>query len=396
MEYFFHIFIIYLFNIAVAKWLPELNFQPDFHQFHIYQLDPNQNRIFNTTDRRLPKNFEWLTVGSVSLSALNSSFIIYGGNQQSSKSNTAFNIRMSAVVLCQLKQSKDTLILDDIRCRNQEANEPQYLGAAIKTLSLSDKEAVLVYCDPLWHKSNDKLSEPSGKCYLTLLNDKKNRRIVEIKFCQKGKDGYGTCMGGFSVDLIRDDNKVSDIKMIVGMPHFSPYGKVEMIKDPFGAQKIGSLRNYLGKYNNFGYAVAMTPKEYTYVSSPMSDQYFPNVTKINDGSTLTSPDNDPFSSFGVALTTLSIKGDKIAIVIGAPFHSVKSVPNVGKVYIFCSTLTNQSFLAASIFGVKEDEFLGYSLANIGDINGDGNEDLAIGSPFLRNDNASGHVAIYTV
>ena len=392
MEYFFNIFIIYLFNLVHSKWLPSVNFEPDSNQFHIYKLDSKLNIIYQTPNQRLPENFEWLTVASVTLSSTNSSFIVFGGSQQIKKdSNSPFNKQLSVVILCQLKLLNNFLIFHDSLCKIQRSQNNGYLGAAVKALSLTSSEAVLVYCDPLWITIAETQPVPSGKCYLTLINDKYPWKEDSIEFCKNR-----ICMAGFSIDLLKINSSVSGFEMVVGTPHKTPYGGTIVVKDPFGKKTTHKpIRSDVGKYFNFGYAVSMID-EFTYASSPLSDRYLPNITEIWQGTQITTPDNKPFNSFGAALTILSIRKNTChAIVVGAPFHSTRSIQNVGKVYVFCH-IEEREFLSSSIYGENKDEFLGYSLANIGDINGDGNDDVAIGSPFLRDNDARGFVSIYTV
>ena len=398
MEHLSNVLFLILFNYNWAKWTPHLNFQPDFNQFQIHQSNSLKNVIYSTNNKQMPKNFEWQSVSSVSLSSTNISYIVYGGSQKIEKDQiSAFTKNMSAVFLCELKSLKNPLKSTAV-CKSLKADDNnKYLGAAVKAISLSFKEAVVVYCDPLWHVSDKIKPKPSGKCYMILLNDENPQQTKSIEFCQLSTKSFDTCMGGFSIDLISQSSLVSGIEMIVGMPHMAPYGGVKIIKDPFGIPDISEPKNGRGKYFNYGYAVSMISKRIPYVSSPLSDQYGPNVTNLEEGIRLTSPDNNPFSSFGLSLITLSItNGKHHAVVVGAPFHTIKSLPNVGKVYIFCSSNSNRSIPSGIIFGQEKDEFLGYSLANIGDINYDGNDDLAISSPFLSHNDARGFVAIYTV
>lgn len=99
------------------------------------------------------------------------------------------------------------------------------------------------------------------------------------------------------------------------------------------------------------------------------------------------------SSFGYEIAAADVNGDKMPdLIVAAPFYFDKSGKNVGgAVYIYLNS-ADHCFTCKpplKLVGKSESRF-GFALANLGDINKDGYEDLAIGAPYEGN----GTVYIY--
>nr|XP_025035071.1 integrin alpha-E [Pelodiscus sinensis] len=104
------------------------------------------------------------------------------------------------------------------------------------------------------------------------------------------------------------------------------------------------------------------------------------------------------SYFGSELCTLDVNRDGLTdhLLVGAPFYHIHG--EEGRVYVY--RLENSAF---SMTGHLRDQKLpslarfGFALASIGDINGDGYEDVAIGAPLedqLSDPSAFGSIYIY--
>lgn len=109
-----------------------------------------------------------------------------------------------------------------------------------------------------------------------------------------------------------------------------------------------------------------------------------NVDMILDGEQFAS-------SFGYSITSFDCNGDgKLDIMIGAPFYYTKS--DGGAVYIYLNSpesLMNSTY-SLKLTGKPESRF-GFSMTNLGDINKDGFNDLAIGAPYTED---GGTVYVY--
>ncbi|XP_063811903.1 integrin alpha-E isoform X2 [Pseudophryne corroboree] len=104
------------------------------------------------------------------------------------------------------------------------------------------------------------------------------------------------------------------------------------------------------------------------------------------------------SYFGHQLCTLDVTLDGFTdfLLVGAPFYHVKG--EEGRVYIYKLTIEGKFHL---VLKLEQQNYafarFGYSIANIGDINQDGYQDIAIGAPLERhfeNPDSFGSVYIY--
>lgn len=95
------------------------------------------------------------------------------------------------------------------------------------------------------------------------------------------------------------------------------------------------------------------------------------------------------SNFGYELATADVNGDGLAdLIVAAPFYFEKN--KGGAVYVYQNKGYSLPAVPTTNLTGKFESRFGYALANLGDLNRDGFEDVAIGAPF----EGSGVVYIY--
>ncbi|CAF4223500.1 unnamed protein product [Rotaria sp. Silwood2] len=102
--------------------------------------------------------------------------------------------------------------------------------------------------------------------------------------------------------------------------------------------------------------------------------------------------------FGASLCVVDINNDGLDdLLVGAPFYTVKKdgriIADAGRVDIFYQTAEHNLIRKQTIEGTREGGRLGHALANLGDIDKDGYNDVAISIPFA-NHGSSNMVHIY--
>jgi hypothetical protein len=126
-----------------------------------------------------------------------------------------------------------------------------------------------------------------------------------------------------------------------------------------------------------------------------------NFTTLQDNGFIIEGVSDDNLGYSVS-NAGDINGDGIGdIVIGSPFSDPNDQSNSGKTYVvfgktdgFDPTLDVSNLNGTNGFvinGAKEGDQSGYSVSNIGDINGDGVDDLAIGALFAQDNSGAAYV-----
>lgn len=102
--------------------------------------------------------------------------------------------------------------------------------------------------------------------------------------------------------------------------------------------------------------------------------------------------------FGYSLATADVNGDGLDdLIIGAPLYYNQTISHKephferGRVYVALQNTRHEFNLAQRIDGLTNRARFGTSIANCGDLNRDGFQDIAIGAPYDGRDN---HGAIY--
>uniref|UniRef100_A0AAR2K5Z0 Integrin alpha-2 domain-containing protein n=1 Tax=Pygocentrus nattereri TaxID=42514 RepID=A0AAR2K5Z0_PYGNA len=266
-----------------------------------------------------------------------------------------------------------------------EFKSHQWFGATVRAHS----DSVLA-CAPLYSwrtKQDTPESDVTGSCYLSVNNFTK---FVEYAPCRTefhGAKGQGYCQGGFSADFTKDG------KVVLGGPgsYFWQGQVISAVKEEiikayypgfFLTSVMGQIQTKQKKEIKFddtymGYSVAVGEQFHgTFI---LERPFWKKENKL------------------MAATDINNDG-LMDLLVGAPMFMVRDsdgrLEELGRVYVYLQTgpleLVPQ---LPHLTGTQTFGRFGSSIAPLGDLNQDGFNDVAIGSPFGGKDE-QGLVFIY--
>ncbi|XP_063777535.1 integrin alpha-8 isoform X2 [Pseudophryne corroboree] len=294
-----------------------------------------------------------------------------------------------------------------------EFKSNQWFGATVR----SHKEKV-VACAPLYHwRSVKEISErdPVGTCYVAVQNFSTYAEYSPCRNKNADPAGQGYCQAGFSLDFYKNGD------IAVGGPgSFYWQGQVfsaniaEIIKGysfrNIIREVVGEKQTKMGNTESDdsfqGYSVAVgeftdDSEQELVAGVPRGKQNFGYVTII-DSTNMTyihSFTGDQMASyFGYTVAVSDVNSDGLDdILVGAPLYmdrEFESNPKeVGRVYLYVQESPLIFKDAQVLKGMEVFGRFGSAIANLGDLNQDGYNDVAIGAPFAGEDR-SGRVFIY--
>ncbi|XP_015438656.1 PREDICTED: integrin alpha-PS1 [Dufourea novaeangliae] len=287
---------------------------------------------------------------------------------------------------------------------NDEIKDNQWLGVTVRSQGSGGKVMVCAHrhivktADSQWGQ---------GQCYI-LTQDLKyqdlkkpcsgkptNKAHEQFGYCQAGTSGILTAedrvvigtpgphtwrgtlyLFTISDEFLTRDNTVYNAPMQDSSPvsKYSYLGMSVTVGNFFGtglAYAAGAPRS-----NGTGQVVLLTRQDF----KPDME-----VALILDGEQFAS-------SFGYEITSADVNGDKVTdLIVAAPFYFNKA--EGGAVYVYTalqkSYKENEKNKPVKLVGREESRF-GFALTNLGDLNKDGYEDIAIGAPYEK----KGTVYIY--
>uniref|UniRef100_A0A8C5QUX0 Integrin subunit alpha 8 n=1 Tax=Leptobrachium leishanense TaxID=445787 RepID=A0A8C5QUX0_9ANUR len=294
-----------------------------------------------------------------------------------------------------------------------EFKSKQWFGATVR----SHKEKI-VACAPLYHwrsAKNDREKDPVGTCYVAIQNFSAYAEYSPCRGHNPDPAGQGVCQAGFSLDFYKNGDialggpgsfywqgqifttSIADI--------INGYSFKKIIRKLYGEKQTRvAPSEYDDSY--LGYSVAVgeftdDSEQELVAGVPRGAQNFGYVSIISS-STMDFIQNftgDQMASyFGYTVAVSDINNDGLDdILVGAPLYmdrEFESNPKeVGQVYIYLqeSALSFRDPLVlkgTDVFGR-----FGSSIGHLGDLNQDGYNDVAVGSPFAGEDR-KGRVFIY--
>ncbi|XP_063531439.1 integrin alpha-IIb-like [Cydia strobilella] len=236
-----------------------------------------------------------------------------------------------------------------------------------------------------------------GSHFTNMLQISKEDRSINRTHNENVTDAFG-----WSMDI--------DMKgaLRVGSPAIAA-GRVMTYIDPSESEstppKIFSSTNPDGF--NFGYSIASGifiktrakyPKPDVAIGTPYGDFGIGKVIIFDNGQKWQSDVDDPAggvgSMFGAALCSAKLGGDTTSLLVGAPAHfRGDDKYHTGIVYIYRHKTKKIMKNVKQIKGPnKNGAFFGYAIANIGDMDIDGKDEIVIGAPY--EDDGKGAVYLY--
>ncbi|XP_011558846.3 integrin alpha-PS1 [Plutella xylostella] len=285
-----------------------------------------------------------------------------------------------------------------------EIKTGQWLGVSVRSQGPGRKAVV---CAHRYIRKSGESQYGQGLCY-TLSNELELAEVWEPcrgRPVQREHEEYGFCQAGTSSALLPDDT------LLLGSP--GPYtwrGTVfrqDAKEDLLERDSVVYMApvedgfSPVEKYSYLGMSVAgasFFKEEFSYAAGaprsrgtgqviifnkrPNSDWTNPYANILLNVSLIISGEQFG-SSFGYEIAAADVNGDGIPdLLVGAPFYFSRDAGGAVYLYINEDHHLSQTY-SLKLTGKPESQF-GISIANAGDLNKDGCEDVAIGSPYEGN------------
>ncbi|XP_034942009.1 integrin alpha-PS1 isoform X2 [Chelonus insularis] len=278
---------------------------------------------------------------------------------------------------------------------DDEIKDGQWLGVTVRSQGVGGKVMVCAHrhivktADSQWGQ---------GQCYI-LTQDLKYEDLKKPcsgKPINKAHEQFGYCQAGTSGVLTPED------RVVIGTPGPHTWRGtlyVFTVSDDF-LSRDSTVYNApmqdaspVNKYSYLGMSVTVGNffgKDLAYASGAPRSNGTGQVVILTrqpghpDMDVALVLNGEQFaSSFGYEITSADVNGDKLSdLIVSAPFYFNKA--EGGAVYIYTSLCRNnkenEKCQPTKLVGKEESRF-GFALANLGDLNKDGYEDLGIGAPY---------------
>nr|XP_020452044.1 integrin alpha-6 isoform X2 [Monopterus albus] len=328
---------------------------------------------------------------------------------------------------CELSQSSDCERIEfdseeDVRVENKEN---QWMGVTVQSQGPGGKVVTCAhrYQRRLFVNTPQESRDITGRCYVLsqdlTIDLSSDEDGGNWNFCEgrtRGHEMFGSCQQGVAVTFTKDYHYV-----VFGAPgayNWRGVVRVEQKNNTLlemgvyddGPYEVGDehllnpelvpvpANSYLGFSLDSGYSVTRSRGLTVVAGAPRANHSGAVVLLKKDNEARLSVEHTLHgpglaSSFGYDVAVADLNGDGWQdIVVGAPQFYMKDRDIGGAVYIYISKAGRwEKIIPVRLDGTKDSMF-GLAVENIGDINLDLYEDIAVGAPY--DDSGVGKVYIY--
>jgi hypothetical protein len=290
---------------------------------------------------------------------------------------------------------------NDVDPRNNlqaESKEGQFLGSTI--ISSGDH---LMVCAPRWISLETRgavdfdRTRGHGRCFVA---ERNMRDFFITRPCDGGtpssEGGNSYCMAGTSAAL--HETSDTTFSAFLGGPPFSSSNGAVFQYDltdgviPGASQTADKTYTHITDFVYGGFSVALgniiSESDMDLVSSlPKSNNYKGSVRVFDISNVSTEVEAEMFGMqmgeyFGWSVATADLNGDGFdEIIVGAPLFSTRDKIEKGRIFIYKNNGTLDTANPIVIPGTGSKGRYGSAIVNLGDINSDGFEDIAVSAPF---------------
>uniref|UniRef100_A0A665WQV3 Integrin alpha-2 domain-containing protein n=1 Tax=Echeneis naucrates TaxID=173247 RepID=A0A665WQV3_ECHNA len=330
---------------------------------------------------------------------------------------------------CEISQSNDCERVEfdneeDVRVENKEN---QWMGVTVQSQGPGGKIVTCAhrYRKRLFVNTPQESWDITGRCYMLsqdlTINSDSDEDGGNWNFCEgraRGHEMFGSCQQGLAATFTKDYHYV-----VFGAPgayNWKGIVRVEQKNNTLlemgvyddGPYEVGDehvlnpdlvpvpANSYLGFSLDSGHSISRQ-RGLTVVAGAPRANHSGAVVLLRRGSetssklsvehTLQGPGLG--SSFGYDVAVVDLNGDGWQdIVVGAPQFYMKDRDIGGAVYVYINEAGRWEKITPVRLNGTKDSMFGLAVENIGDINQDSFEDIAVGAP--HDDNGAGKVYIY--
>uniref|UniRef100_A0A8C7GPT4 Integrin subunit alpha 7 n=1 Tax=Oncorhynchus kisutch TaxID=8019 RepID=A0A8C7GPT4_ONCKI len=304
---------------------------------------------------------------------------------------------------------------------DRESKDNQWLGVTVKSQGIGGKVVTCAHLYELRQRVGlpSETRDPIGRCYVLSedLTERDDLDGGEWKFCEgrpQGHEQFGFCQQGLSAAFTPDNNFI-----MFGAPGTYNW------KGEMRVQLLNQTLLDLGFYDDGPYEVAdekqlnaqLIPVPYhsylgfsvdsanditshgelTFVAgAPRANHTGAVVLLRKDNMYRLVPQHilwgeELGSSFGYSVATADLNSDGWTdLIVGAPNYFDRKTEIGGAVYIFLNRFGNWEYAQPIRLNGTHDSMFGLTVNNVGDLDRDGYDDIAVGAPF----DGDGKVFIY--